>query len=86
MVKMTDRQKWRNKMVKHCIDNKIAGHDILIGLDHAERYLFQDELIVPYASHEQKLLLIEAIKTIIPDYDESCKFRQAFEPKNSDKH
>lgn len=29
MVKMTDRQKWRNEMIKRCIDNQITGNDIL---------------------------------------------------------
>lgn len=84
-MKLNKRQKWRNKMIKRCIDNKIAGHDILTGLDHAERYLFQDELIVPYDSPEQKQLLIEAIQTVIPNYDELCKFRRAFSPKSSNR-
>lgn len=73
-------------MVKHCIDNQIAGQDMLVGLDHAERYLFQDELIVPYDSMEQKELLIEAINAVIFGYDELYKFRQALRPKDSSKH
>lgn len=85
-MKLNKRQKWRNKMIKRCIDNQIAGQDILVGLDHAERYLFQNELIVPYDNLEQKRLLIDAIKTVIPNYDEYCKFQRAFEPKSLDRY
>lgn len=80
-MKLNKRQKWRNKMIKRCIDNQIAGQDILVGLDHAERYLFQDELIVPYDNPEQKKMLIKAIQTIIPNYGELDKFHQIHTPK-----
>lgn len=62
-------------MAQQCIQRGIINTDIMQTLDHAERYIFQDELIVPYDSLEQKKLLIKAISTVIPNFDELTRLK-----------
>lgn len=76
-MKMTKRQKWREKIILRCIDNGVTGVDIATTLDHAERFVFQDELIVPIDNDEQRQQVILAIQTVSPNFDELAKFKKA---------
>lgn len=73
---MTKRQQWRERIALHCIKHGISGVDLAVTLDHAERFIFQDELIVPYHSTEQKQAIISAIENIIPNFDELTRFKR----------
>lgn len=66
---MTERQLWRERIALCCIEHGISGVDLVVTLDHLERFIYQDELIVPYSSTEQKQAIISVIQNIIPDFD-----------------